>query len=63
MESVADRGGPLVQYTYIKNLAKKLESRDVRFPLGFLHTPQLIAKYIVYMKDILKIKVDINVER
>jgi hypothetical protein len=63
MEGVADRGGPFVQYTYNINLAKKLESRDVRFPLGFLHTPQLIAKYIVHMKDTLKIKVDINVER
>ena len=63
MESVGDRGGLLVQYTHFVKFTKNIESRDERFPLGFLHTPQLIAKYIAYMKDILKIKVDINVER
>ena len=58
-----ESGGRLVHYSFYKDFGGKLECGDERIPLGFLHTPQLIAKYIVYMRDKLEIKVSINLQR
>jgi len=60
---VIESDGRLVQYSFFKDFSGKPECGDERIPLGFLHTPQLIAKYIVYMRDKLEIKVGINLQR
>lgn len=34
-----------------------------QFPLGFLHCPLLLAKYITYMRDFITVDIDINIAR